>query len=102
MGVALLNTIAVSVTARAASHAPSAVSRAASALVTARATLHGDAVAFWWAAGFFAAGALVSAGLLPSGVPDHDAGDAADVAVAAPARSRRARVGRVLRGTAGS
>ena len=102
VGVALLNTIAVSVTARAASHAPSAVSRAASALVTARATLHGDAVAFWWAAGFFAAGALVSAGLLPSGVPDHDAGDAADVAVAAPARSRRARVGRVLRGTAGS
>ena len=32
------------------------------------ATLHGYAVAFWWAAGFFAAGAIVTFLLLESGV----------------------------------
>jgi predicted MFS family arabinose efflux permease len=71
MGVALLNTIAVSVAARAADHSfpPGA---AHSVFVTA--TLHGYAVAFWWAAGFFGGGALLTLGLLPSGVPDGDAG----------------------------
>jgi hypothetical protein len=38
------------------------------------ATLHGYAVAFWWAAGFFGVGAVLTLGLLPSGVPDADAG----------------------------
>ncbi|MGC8509983.1 MAG: MFS transporter [Acidimicrobiales bacterium] len=100
VGVALLNTIAVSVGARALAHAPSAPSHVAAAAVVARATLHGDAVAFWWAAGFFVVGTLVSAGLLPSGVPDHDTGDVADAApsVGVPARPRRSRAGRVLRG----
>jgi EmrB/QacA subfamily drug resistance transporter len=71
MGVALLNTIAVSVTARAADHSfpPGA---AKSVLIDA--TLHGYAVAFWWAAGFFGVGAILTLGLLPSGVPDADAG----------------------------
>ncbi len=103
VGVALLNTIAVSVSARAAAHASSTSSRAAAGVNAARATLHGDAVAFWWAAGFFAVGTLVSAGLLPSGVPDHDATDAAQPApsVDASTRPRRSRAGRVLRGTAG-
>jgi hypothetical protein len=71
MGVALLNTIAVSVAARAALHSfpPGA---AKSVLIGA--TLHGYAVAFWWAAGFFGVGAMLTLGLLPSGVPDVDAG----------------------------
>jgi len=36
------------------------------------ATLHGYAVAFWWAAVFFGAGAILTFGLLESGVPEHD------------------------------
>ena len=32
------------------------------------ATLHGYAVAFWWAAGFFGVGAILTFGLLESGV----------------------------------
>ncbi len=101
VGVALLNTIAVTVSVRALSHA-SAVGRSTSDLVNARATLHGDAVAFWWVAGFFAAGTLVSAILLPSGVPDHDAPDAAQAVPGDGARTRRRapRVRRELRGTA--
>jgi hypothetical protein len=42
------------------------------------ATLHGYAVAFWWAAGFFGAGAILAFGLLESGVPEHD-GDVARI-----------------------
>jgi hypothetical protein len=38
------------------------------------ATLHGYAVAFWWAAVFFGAGAILTLGLLESGVPDHEGG----------------------------
>jgi hypothetical protein len=34
------------------------------------ATLHGYAVAFWWAAGFFGVGALLTLELMPSGVPE--------------------------------
>ena len=41
------------------------------------ATLHGYAVAFWWAAVFFGVGAILTLGLLESGVPDHDAERAA-------------------------
>jgi hypothetical protein len=70
MGVALLNTIAISVAARAADHS-FPLGAAKSVLVSA--TLHGYAVAFWWAAGFFGVGAVLTLGLLPSGVPD-DAG----------------------------
>lgn len=79
MGVALLNTIAVSVTAR-AFNAPGAVAsqfggqqnpvRAAEVI----ATLHGYAVAFWWAAGFFGVGAVLAFGLLESGVAELDEG----------------------------
>jgi hypothetical protein len=38
------------------------------------ATLHGYAVAFWWAAGFFGVGAVLTFGLLESGVPESDDG----------------------------
>ncbi len=71
MGVALLNTIAVSVTARAADHSfPPSAARS----VMVDATLHGYAVAFWWAAGFFGVGAMLALGLMPSGVPEPDTG----------------------------
>ncbi|HEY5010731.1 MAG TPA: hypothetical protein VIH73_06200, partial [Acidimicrobiales bacterium] len=73
---ALLNTIAISVAARAADHSSASFASKAE-LVTA--TLHGYAVAFWWAAGFFGVGAILTFGLLESGVPEHDDG----VAVAA-------------------
>ncbi len=62
VGVALLNTIAVSVTSRAMSHATDS-----SAATLAAATLHGYAVAFWWAAGFFLVGGLATLVLLESG-----------------------------------
>ena len=77
MGVALLNTIAVSVTAR-ANGVPVALTTHFSRKVAVHhaevlATLHGYAVAFWWAAVFFGVGAILTLGLLESGVPDHDA-----------------------------
>jgi hypothetical protein len=72
MGVALLNTIAVSVTARVTFH--SAPLGELTKLVLVKATLHGYAVAFWWAAGFFGVGAMLTLGLMPSGVPDTDTG----------------------------
>jgi EmrB/QacA subfamily drug resistance transporter len=76
MGVALLNTIAVSVTAR-ANGVPVALTTHFSRKVAVHhaevlATLHGYAVAFWWAAVFFGVGAILTLGLLESGVPDHD------------------------------
>lgn len=61
IGTALLNTIAVTVTSRyLRAGGPGATDLTA-------ATLHGYRVAFWWAAGFFGAGALASAILLESG-----------------------------------
>jgi hypothetical protein len=76
MGLALLNTIAVSVTAR-ATRANAVIAPASSGTFKLRdaavlATLHGYAVAFWWAAVFFGAGAVLTFGLLESGVPEHD------------------------------
>ena len=69
VGVALLNTIAVTVSLRyAGAHETS------SAGASAEATLHGYAVAFWWAAGIFGVGAIVSFLLLDSSAPDFDEG----------------------------
>jgi EmrB/QacA subfamily drug resistance transporter len=78
MGLALLNTIAVSVTAR-SNRVPVAVSGRVTRdeqlhRAAVLATLHGYAVAFWWAAVFFGVGAILTFGLLESGVPDHDVG----------------------------
>lgn len=67
LGTVLLNTIAVTVTLRALHHSV-AVTSAASTL----ATLHGYSVAFWWAAGFFGVGALVTLFMLESGVPAEE------------------------------
>jgi EmrB/QacA subfamily drug resistance transporter len=64
LGTALLNTIAVTVTLRALHHAaPTSVAASTAA------TLHGYAVAFWWAAGSFGVGALIALFMLESGVP---------------------------------
>ena len=63
VGTALLNTIAVSVTLRAI-----ATVEHPSQLVGA--TLHGYTVAFWWGAGFFGVGALLTLLILDSGVPE--------------------------------
>ena len=70
VGVALLNTIAVRVTARflSAPHGTHVWS------VLTRGTLHGYAVAFWWAAGFFGVGAVLTFILLESGVPEFEGG----------------------------
>jgi predicted MFS family arabinose efflux permease len=64
-GTALLNTIAVTVTTRALSHAKGTL-----ALAQRDATVHGYSVAFWWSAGFFALGALLTLFLLESGAPE--------------------------------
>ncbi len=64
LGTALLNTIAVAVTLRALHHA--APTSAASSTA---ATLHGYSVAFWWAAGSFGVGALLTLFMLESGAP---------------------------------
>ncbi|MFI5035967.1 MAG: MFS transporter [Acidimicrobiales bacterium] len=66
VGTALLNTIAVTVTTRylLAPHPTLGYS------VLTLGTLHGYAVAFWWAAGFFGVGAVVTFFLLESGVPE--------------------------------
>lgn len=69
IGTALLNTIAVSVTSRVLQSDHGSLTRV-SMLVSDRATLHGYHVAFWWAAGFFGLGTLLTIGLLESGVPE--------------------------------
>ena len=62
IGTAFLNTIA---TTAVASYL---VGKAPSALVVAQAAVHGYTVAFWWAAGIFLLGAIVSGTLLRPGV----------------------------------
>jgi EmrB/QacA subfamily drug resistance transporter len=75
MGIALLNTIAVSVAARAVRglSAPPAKGTSTGVLAQLHATIHGYTVAFWWAAGLFGVGAVLSFALLESGVPELDA-----------------------------
>jgi EmrB/QacA subfamily drug resistance transporter len=68
VGTALLNTIAITVTNRYL-RAPH---RAGEWSVLTTGTLHGYAVAFWWAAGFFGVGAVITFALLESGVPRYE------------------------------
>jgi EmrB/QacA subfamily drug resistance transporter len=64
VGAALLNTIAVSATrVSSQTHVASVTS-----------TLHGYTVGFWWAAGFFAVGAIVTFFVLPNGIPEFEPG----------------------------
>ncbi|MEU9916940.1 MFS transporter [Streptomyces sp. NPDC051001] len=73
IGTALLNTLAASAaTDYLAGKDPS------SKLVQAQATIESYTTAFWWSAGFFAAGALIAFLLYRRGVPEQDA-DAAPV-----------------------
>jgi len=67
VGTALLNTIAVTVAARALVHTQGAVASAHRV-----ATLHGYSVAFWWSAGFFAVGAVLTLFTLESGNPVYE------------------------------
>jgi EmrB/QacA subfamily drug resistance transporter len=65
VGTALLNTIAVSASNRFwHAHAATLAGNYARGIV------HGDANAFWWAAGFFGLGAVVTFFMLESGVPE--------------------------------
>jgi len=70
VGTALLNTLAVSAATAAGMSLmktnPPHTALAMKALET-TATLHGYAVAFWWAAGFFGLGAVLTFILLESG-----------------------------------
>jgi EmrB/QacA subfamily drug resistance transporter len=70
VGTALLNTIAVSVTLRAVRALPVLNTPSGARYYATVATLHGYTVAFWWAAGFFAFGAVVTYFVLESGVPE--------------------------------
>ncbi|MDT4893135.1 MAG: hypothetical protein QOE97_2170 [Pseudonocardiales bacterium] len=70
IGTALLNTIAATAaTSYVASHVTAS---GVSATVLRQAAVHSYVVAFWWSAAIFAGGALVSALLLRSGVPQPD------------------------------
>jgi EmrB/QacA subfamily drug resistance transporter len=73
IGTALLNTLAAS-----AATDYLAGKDASSKLVQAQATIESYTTAFWWSAGFFAAGALIAFLLYGRGVPEQDA-DAAPV-----------------------
>jgi EmrB/QacA subfamily drug resistance transporter len=73
IGTALLNTLAAS-----AATDYLAGKDASSKLVQAQATIESYTTAFWWSAGFFAAGALIAFLFYRRGVPEQDA-DAAPV-----------------------
>ncbi|KMS77192.1 Puromycin resistance protein pur8 [Streptomyces viridochromogenes] len=68
IGTALLNTLAAS-----AATDYLAGRDATSKLVQAQATIESYTTAFWWSAGFFAAGALIAFVLFRRGVPQQDA-----------------------------
>ncbi|WP_073388281.1 MFS transporter [Jatrophihabitans endophyticus] len=81
VGTALLNTIAASaLTSYFTSHPPASRTPAAVQAARAEALVHSYVVPFWWATAIFAFGAVVSALVLRSGVPDIDHENAAVVA----------------------
>jgi EmrB/QacA subfamily drug resistance transporter len=67
IGTALLNTIAVTVASRVLAH-----EKSATIALQRSATLHGYSVAFWWSAGFFALGAVITLFMLESGTPVYE------------------------------
>ena len=69
VGTALLNTIA---STAAASYATSHLTGGDTKLVLANAAIHSYSVSFWWAAGIFAIGAVLTAIVLRPGVPQYD------------------------------
>jgi hypothetical protein len=67
VGTALLSTVAIAATI---AYVPSSQQLASGpAALAAVAQVHGYTTAFWWAAGLFAAGAVVAGLVLPRGVP---------------------------------
>jgi hypothetical protein len=73
VGTALLNTIAASAASSyAVSQLSSAPGRAGAQLVQANAAIHSFTTAFWWASAVFVVGAVLSAIVLRSGVPQPD------------------------------
>jgi EmrB/QacA subfamily drug resistance transporter len=77
VGTALMNTIAASA---ATSYASSHLGSGPMQLIAAKAAVHSYTVSFWWAAGIFVVGALISAMLLRPGVPQYSE-DAAPAAL---------------------
>ena len=75
LGTALLSTLAAGATAG------YLAGKQPGQAVVAQATVHGYAVAFWWGAAIFAAGALICGSLLRGGAPQADA-DASPVLAA--------------------
>ncbi|NNN09028.1 MAG: MFS transporter [Acidimicrobiaceae bacterium] len=71
VGTALLNTIAVITTRRVG--CVKLPGQLVCRVNVTDATIHGYTVAFWWVAGFFAAGAIVTFFMLESGVPEFEA-----------------------------
>jgi EmrB/QacA subfamily drug resistance transporter len=69
VGTALLNTIAATA---ATSYAASHIGSGPAQLVAANAAVHSYTTSFWWAAGIFMIGALLSAAVLRPGVPQYD------------------------------
>ncbi len=69
VGTALLNTIA---STAAATYATSHLAGGNPKLVLANAAIHSYSVSFWWAAGIFALGAVLTAIVLRPGVPQYD------------------------------
>src|SRR5665213_1197163 len=67
IGTASLNTIAVTVATRAQANATGSASAAHQSAI-----LHGFSVAFWWSAGFFAVGAVLTLFMLESGTPVYE------------------------------
>ncbi|HEV7585314.1 MAG TPA: MFS transporter [Solirubrobacteraceae bacterium] len=66
LGTALLNTLATTATTT------FLAGKAASPAVAAAAAVHGYTTAFWWTAGIFSLGALLTSVLLRSGAQEHD------------------------------
>jgi EmrB/QacA subfamily drug resistance transporter len=74
VGTALLNTIAATAGATyASSHLSAAHSRPALQLLQANSAIHSYTVSFWWAAGVFLLGAVLSAIALRPGLPEFTA-----------------------------
>jgi EmrB/QacA subfamily drug resistance transporter len=76
IGTALLNTIAATA---ASGYAASHLLSQKPALLAANAQIHSYTTTFWWAAGIFLAGAIVSAFVLRPGIPEFDSEHAGGV-----------------------
>jgi EmrB/QacA subfamily drug resistance transporter len=73
IGTALLNTIAASAASTyVASHLAGSTTTSGAQLLRANAAIHSYTITFWWAAAIFAVGAIITALVLRSGIPQPD------------------------------